>query len=120
MVLNGLTNTANLAEIINSRLEEINLACKDCLIELDEASEGSLILYLEVQNEIFQSDDLFHGKMDSFVKILFEVISFKPEISIYSYILILHDGKLLYILKFYIYYIYTISILEIINYIVCL
>lgn len=98
MVINGLTYPGNLADIINSRLEEINLACKDCLIELDEASEGSLILYLEVQNEIFQSDDLFHLKMDSFVKILFEVISFKPEISIYSYILILHDGKFLYIL----------------------
>lgn len=93
MVLNGLPNPARLAEIINSHREEIAIACKDSLIELEEASEGSLVLHLVVQRRLFQSDDKLHTQIDRFLETLFTVISVKPEFTSNNYILILLDGK---------------------------
>ncbi|CAC5406530.1 unnamed protein product [Mytilus coruscus] len=93
MVLVGTANPANLADNINSHREEIGLQCKDFLIDLDKASEGSLILYLEVQKRVFQSDSLLHAEMDRFLEIVFKVISFNPEITISSHILIIHDDS---------------------------
>lgn len=94
MILNGLPNPGRLAEIINSHREEIARACKDSLIELDEAFEGSLILHLFVQQRLFYSDSELHKEIDSFLEIVFTAISFKPEITTNNYIVILNDGKL--------------------------
>lgn len=97
LIVVGTENPASLKDKINSNCAEIRMQCKDCLIKLDKASEGSLILYLEVQKKVFESDSHFHAEMDLFLEIVFRVIDFMPIISIASYIVIIHDGKILYI-----------------------
>lgn len=92
-VLNGISNPARLAEIINSKLEEIAMACKDSLIKLDEAFEGSLILHLVVQQRLFPSDSKLQTEIDLFLIFFFTAISVKPEFTSNNYLLILLDGK---------------------------
>lgn len=94
LIVVGTENPASLKDKINSNSAKIRMQCTDCLIKLDKANEGSLILYLEVQKKAFETDSLLHAEMDRFLEIVFKVIDFKPVISISSYIVIKHDGTM--------------------------